>query len=182
MTTEESEEPHKQHPTKTLQKPQYMPTFFYCCHSNYNELHRVNLLTGEQSCHEMPNYEFKYGCRWSELPGGSLLITGGEHPAVREVVKIDTLRESAVCSLPPMLTARRNHAAVYHSQYLYVLGGEDDWDLSESERYVCEESRWEVLPPQPLACWGMSAVELENSLYALGGYDRDTVQKLSLHW
>jgi hypothetical protein len=120
------------------------------------------------------------------LPGGSLLITGGGIPGVRDVVKIDTLREYAASSRPPMHTARRSHATVYHSQYVYLLGGlNNSRYLSECERYVCAESRWEVLPALPVAGWGMSAVELHNSLYALGGWnDRaralDTVQKLSL--
>jgi hypothetical protein len=71
------------------------------------------------------------------LPGGSLLITGG-YPAVREVVKIDTLRENSVSSQPPMHTGRHYHAAVYHSQYLYVLGGFTEVrDLKECERYSC---------------------------------------------
>jgi hypothetical protein len=118
------------------------------------------------------------------LPGGSLLITGG-YPAVREVVKIGTLREYAVSSQPPMHTARRGHAAVYYSQYLYVLGGYNEGGyLRECERYACAESRWEVLPALPVAGIGMSAVEVENSLYALGGRaakeNFDTVQKLSL--
>jgi hypothetical protein len=83
-----------------------------------------------------------------------------------------------------MHTARHSHAAVYHSQYVYVLGGYDDRDLSECERYVCAESRWEVLAVLPVAGDGMSAVELHNSLYALGGHygceSIDTVQQLSL--
>jgi hypothetical protein len=108
-------------------------------------------------------------CRWSELPGGSLLITGG-HPREREVEKIDALREFALSSQPPMHITRTAHAAVYHSQYLYVLAGYGDSYLSECERYVCAESRWEVLAALPVAGDAMSAVELHNSLYALGGY------------
>jgi hypothetical protein len=78
-----------------------------------------------------------------------------------------------------MHTARSGHAAVYHSQYVYVLG------VRECERYVCAESQWEVLAALPVCGWGMSAVELHNSLYALGGTqgkidDLDTVQQLSL--
>jgi hypothetical protein len=176
-TTEESKEPDKPHPTETLPRPQHspIPAFFYCCLKNSNELHRVNLLTGEQSCHNVPNYEFNPGCRWSELPGGSLLITGGYFTT--DVVKINALREFAVSSQPPMHTARGEHAAVYHSQHLYVLGYE------ECERYVCAESRWEVMPALPKAGFSMSAVELDSSLYALGGNADsalDTVQKLSL--
>jgi hypothetical protein len=153
------------------------PQFIYCCRSN--ELLRASLLTGEQSNHRIPDCYFKFYCRWSELPGGNLLITGGFR-GVREVVRIDALREWAVSSQPPMHTARCKHAALYHYQYLYVLGGYNDWYLSECERYSCAESRWEELP---VAGEGMSAVEVKNSLYALGGLTErmlDTVQKLSL--
>jgi hypothetical protein len=119
--------------------PTVRPQFIYCCNSS--KLLRANLLTREQSEHEVPHYQFKAHCRWSELPGGSLLITGG-WPGVRDAVRIDTLRECAVCSLPPMHTARCAHAAVYHSQYVYVLGGMGNRYLSECERYVrmCRES------------------------------------------
>jgi hypothetical protein len=100
-------------------------------------------------------------------------------------VKIDTQREWAVSSVPPMHTARHSHAAVYHSQHLYLLEGLGETTLSECERYVCAESRWEELPALPIAVDELSAVELENSVYALGGCDDngediDTVQKLSL--
>jgi hypothetical protein len=83
-----------------------------------------------------------------------------------------------------MLTPRRLHAAVYHTPHLYILGGWSDSYLSECERYVCAENRWEALPPLPRACTYTSGVVLENSLYALGGNDEssylDLVQKLSL--
>jgi hypothetical protein len=181
-TTEKTKEPP--HPTQMLPKPQHKPTFFYCCSNDSHKLRRVNLLTGAQSCHKVPSYKFKRDCRWSDLPGGVLLITGGDYPAVREVVKVDTLRENAISSQPPMHTARYDQAAVYYSQYLYVLGGTNVSDLSECERYSCVESRWEMLPPLPVAGCCMSAVEVENSLYALGGKtdggDLDTVQMLSL--
>jgi hypothetical protein len=103
---------------------------------------------------------------------------------VSEVVKIDTLREWAVSYQPPMLTARSIHAAVYHAQFLYVLAGHINGRyLRECERYSCAESRWEELPELPVAGSCMSVVEVENSLYALGGWsgaNLDTVQKLSL--
>jgi hypothetical protein len=88
------------------------PKFIYS--SKYDKLLRANLITGEQSCLQIPGYEFKIDCRWSELPGGSLLITGGLKlgTTLTEVVKIDNLRERAVSSQPPMHTARSMHAAV----------------------------------------------------------------------
>jgi hypothetical protein len=115
------------------------------------------------------------------LPGGSLLITGG-YDGSRDVVRVD-VGTFAVSPQPSMHTARQSHAAVYHSQYVYVLGGYSD--LRECERYVCARSRWEVLAALPVGGSRMSAVELHNSLYALGGcqgFDDylDTVQQLSL--
>jgi hypothetical protein len=83
-----------------------------------------------------------------------------------------------------MHTARGSHAAVNHSQYLYVLGGYKAGNLRECERYVCAESRWEELSALPVGCSDMCAVVLDHSLYALGGKaDKgilDTVQQLSL--
>jgi hypothetical protein len=132
----------------------------------------------------MPSYRFKSCCYWSDLTGGRLLITGGGYPAVREVVRIDTRREFAVFHCAPMLTPRMGHAAVYHTPHLYILGGWNDRCLSECERYVCAENRWEALTFLLRASNSTSGVAVERSLYALGGYDGaselDLVQKLSL--
>jgi hypothetical protein len=161
-----------------------LPTFIYSYAYNTDHLLWTNLVTGKQSGQQVPPYQFKYACCLSELPRGSLLITGGGIPPVREVVRIDTRRELAVAQQLPMLACRSSHAAVYHTQHLYVLGGCDTGlYLRECERYVCAENRWEALPPLPRACLSMSGVVVESSLYALGGYDGsllDVVQKLSL--
>jgi hypothetical protein len=157
-----------------------VPTFIYSYRQGTSQLHRTSLVTGEHSSHRVPSYIFNYGCCWSEVPGGSLLITGGTNPVVREVVRIDTRREFAVSHCPPMLSPRSDHAAVYHTQHLYILGGFNGRALSECERYVCAENRWEALPPLPEACSQTSGVVVESSLYALGGYGCNLVQKLSL--
>jgi hypothetical protein len=89
-------------------------------------------------------------------------------------------KDFTVSPQPPMQSARADHAALYHSQYVYVMGGSN---TSECERFVCEESRWEELPALPVGGEFMNLVELENSIYALGGKDNqalDTVQQLSL--
>jgi hypothetical protein len=153
------------------------PTFLYCYRLETNQLHRDNLVTGEQSSHRVPSYTFNQDCCWSEVPIGSLLVTG-----VREVVRID-VETFEVFSQPHMLTPRYRHAAVYHTQHLYVLGGWTDRALNECERYVCAENRWQALLPLPRACAAISGVVVERSLYALGGHDGsnlDLVQKLSL--
>jgi hypothetical protein len=159
------------------------PAFIYSYKFDTDQLHRTNLVTGEQSSHRVPSYQFKSGCCWSEVPGGGLHITGGGSPtAVREVVRVD-VRTFGVSPQPPMYTPRRRHAAVYHAQHLYVLGGYSDRYLRECERYVCAENRWQALPPLPRACKNTSGVVVESSLYALGGHDGshlDLVQKLSL--
>jgi hypothetical protein len=165
-----------------------VPTFIYSYKFSTDQLHRTSLVTGEHSSHRVPSYTFKHGCCWSEVPVGSLLITGGVdevYSVVSEVVRIDTRREFPVSGQPHMLTPRRAHVAVYHTPHLYILGG---WTgtsaLSECERYVCAESRWETLPPLPTACMNASGVVVEGSLYALGGHDGlsplDFVQKLCL--
>jgi hypothetical protein len=180
----------------TLEAFYQVPSFIYSYEEDTDQLHWANLVTGEHSSHQVPSYEFKIGCCWSDLSGGCLLITGGGYPAVREAVRIDTCREFAVTHCAPMLTPRRAHAAVYHTPHLYILGGsngssiyivgrsDDSRDMSECERYVCAENRWEALPPLPRACSRTSGVVVENSLYALGGNDGlrlvNFVQKLSL--
>jgi hypothetical protein len=169
----------------TLEAFNKVPTFIYSYEMDTDRLHRTSLVTGEHSSLRVPSYTFKYGCCWSDLTGGSLLITGGVDPfGVREVVRIDTRREFAVAHCTPMLTPRMGHAAVYHTPHLYILGGWRIRYLRECERYVCAENRWETLPPLPRACQSMSGVVIESSLYALGGYDDasdlDLVQKLSL--
>jgi hypothetical protein len=167
----------------TLEAFYQVPTFIYSYMPNTDQLHRTNLVTGEHSSHRVPSYTFKSGSCWSDVPGGSLLITGGGLPVVREVVRIDTRREFAVAHCAPMLTPREGHAAVYHTPHLYILGGWSTRYMSECERYVCAENRWESLPRLARACQSMSGVVLENSLYALGGYhysELDLVQKMSL--
>jgi hypothetical protein len=161
---------------------QPFPTFIYSYEFNSDKLWRTHLVTAEDTCHRVPSYLFKYGCCWTEISGGSLILTGGGPPAVKEVRKIDTLREFAVLQQPPMRTARGGHACVLHAQVLYVLGGWAEGWLRECERYV--ESRWEALPSLPRACNSLSGVVMEGSLYALGctigGQSFNFIQRLRL--
>jgi hypothetical protein len=87
----------------------------------------VNLLTGERSCDEVPSYEFKFGCRWNEFPGESLLFTGAKGPttAEKDVVRLDVgtfgddffsfpvlSRAFTVSPEPPRHFARLEHAVI----------------------------------------------------------------------
>jgi hypothetical protein len=172
--------------TKSISQSELLKhSFIYSYSQGKDTLMRTNLITAEDSCFRVPSSQFKSGCCWSELPGGSLLITGGGWPLTREAVRIDTLKEFVVSEQPPMLTPRAGHACVYHCELLYVLGGyTGSTSLRDCERYVLAESRWEALAPLPIAASGVSAVVLENSLYALGGMCHgralDVIQKLRL--
>jgi hypothetical protein len=98
---------------------------------------------------------------------------------MKHVARIDTLREFAATTQPPMFTPRRCHSSVYHAERLYVLGGltgatkktDPTRTTSKFERFVCAESRWETLPclPRASACIGGS-----------GDAPADMIQKLSL--
>jgi hypothetical protein len=76
-----------------------VPTFIYIYKNTLTSC--TGLVTGEHSSHRVPSYTFKGGCCWSEVPGGSLLITGGGWSTVREVVRIATRRELAVAHCTP---------------------------------------------------------------------------------
>jgi hypothetical protein len=163
------------------------PAFRYSIGYYGDELRKTNLVTGEVIRHRLLADTFKTNCSWGEVPEESLLFTGGDAgdmKPLREVVRLNTREEFAVSQCAPMLTPRMAHAQVYHAPYLYVLGGfGDDCILSECERYVVAEDRWEALPPLPRECQNTCGVVVENSLYALGGDDGshlDLVQKLSL--
>jgi lambda repressor-like predicted transcriptional regulator len=75
-TTEETTELQRAIWTYFEPQPSPIPTFLYCCQGFSNRLRWVHFLTGEESVHELPSYQFKDGCRWSELPEDCLLVTG----------------------------------------------------------------------------------------------------------
>jgi hypothetical protein len=169
---------------ETQQLNEYtLPIFIFSYKERDAQLYRTNLVTGEQSWHQIPSYQFKEGCCCNAVPGGRLLITGGGYPVVKEVEGID-VRTFEVFHLTNMPTARRWHAALHHAQHLYVLGGDDGTSsLKACERYFFVENRWQDLPPLPEACRSTSGVVVERSLYALGGFNAaplDLVQKLCL--
>jgi hypothetical protein len=44
-----------------------LPTLIYSYKNHTSQLPRTSLVTGEQSSHRVPSYQFKYGCCWSEV-------------------------------------------------------------------------------------------------------------------
>lgn len=163
--------------TSQSYNPQYIYSYMY----DTNKLYRTDLLTAEETVHHLEAYRLSLGCCLTELPAGPLLVTGGGPSS--EVVMIDTSTFEVVRQ-PALLTPRHCHAAVYHDQHLYVLGGVDTDYLSDCERFVLPDSRWEPLPPLPIASADISAVVVAKSLYALVGREAcrvlDLIQMLSL--
>jgi hypothetical protein len=179
-TTQDLQQMVAEDKAKTLRQdePEPLPSFIYGYEERTNNINRTDLSTGAQSFHEVPSYEFKPGCCWSELPGGSLLITGGGPSTEVATICTETFE---VTQQPPMSTARQNHIAVYNDNHVYVLGGRGP--LEECERYLCAQGRWEDLPPLPRASAAISGVVVEDCLYALGGYANgplDLIQRLNL--
>lgn len=158
------------------------PSFIYSCIQHSNTVYRTHLISGDQTSHSVAShyYQFKYGCCWTELPDGSLLITGGGSRKMDEVMLID-VQTWAVSEQSPMLSARKWHAAVYHAQHVYALGGEQE---EACEKYSVPEMQWVSMAPLSAACWKSSAVVMEDCLYVLGGKgiegDLDLVQRLHL--
>jgi hypothetical protein len=116
------------------------PSFIYSCIQHSNTVCRTHLISGDQTSHSVAShyYQFKSGCCWTELPDGSLLITGGGSPKKDEVMLID-VQTWAVSEQSPMLSARKWHAAVYHAQHVYALGGEQE---EACEKYSVPEMQW----------------------------------------
>jgi hypothetical protein len=179
---------------------QLCPDFIYSFEIETDQLHRTNLVTGEKSSHSISQHQFKTGSCWSELPGGTLFITGGivslvpRRITTSEVVRIETLDEFAVSNQERMYFSRSHHAAVYYDQYVFALGGFSETTYTyESlygklqgfcERFICAENRWERLPEMPRPCESMSAIVAVGCLFSLGGHamkrDIKAVQRLNL--
>jgi hypothetical protein len=148
-------------------------------------LYCTDTITEKQTVHRMPTLHLKKYCSWSELPGWGLLVTGGGYlDASSETVRIDTVRDFTVYGQAPMLTARERHCSLYYAPHFYVLGGYNGGTLGNCERFGVADDQWEDLPPLPCPSYELSAVEVEGSLYALGGRDDDIpldeIQMLSL--
>jgi len=83
----------------------------------------------------------------------------------------------------PMINGRGGHGSVYHSSYLYVIGGYNGGAMRECERLLVSEDRWEAFQPLPKGSFGLSAVVVKRTqcLFALGGSNEmGMIQRLSL--
>lgn len=167
----------------------YLPGFTFSYKASTKELHMAKISTGEQSCIMLCSFSFMWGSVWCLMPGGALCVTGGyvRGKSVKDVVRIDSVKDFAVTQMAPMISRRSAHGSVAYQEYLYVVGGDKGKKYSkECERYSFNNNCWESIGNLPSPCYGTTVVVLEatHSLYAIGGeiigQDDDLILRLCL--
>jgi hypothetical protein len=146
--------------------------FIYNFQPDTTKLHKTNLSIGQESSTAL-THTFKFRSSLCESPEGTLFITGGGSPTVTsEVVCIDPTT-NVVTTKPPMKTARRSHGSVLYGGFLYVIGGRNDANLAECERYDTLHNHWQPIPPLPHRSSGHTAIVCgyTRRIYTLGGND-----------
>lgn len=141
--------------------------YIYSYKYSSDEFYQTLMSSGEVICHRLSSHTFKRGCVFTELPSGTIFVTGGGSPSCTDTFTID-FADIKFTSMPPMAEARSYHGAVFYSSYVFALGGNMD---GRCEYYDCKEGRWHYIKPLPRACEYTTAVVLEDvkSLYVIGG-------------
>mmetsp|Transcript_18880 Transcript_18880/g.34175 ORF Transcript_18880/g.34175 Transcript_18880/m.34175 type:complete len:310 (-) Transcript_18880:520-1449(-) len=148
------------------------PKFIYSTKFRTNNLYRLNLSTHALTKHKLAGYLFKDGLAWCEGPEGVIYISGGSDssylPPYPNLDCIDTMRDFAVTPKPDMLHARYSHRIAYHIGFIYAIGGWNESEMSECERFNLSENRWESVESLPQRCYSFSMIECDNSFLVLG--------------
>mmetsp|Transcript_12935 Transcript_12935/g.24022 ORF Transcript_12935/g.24022 Transcript_12935/m.24022 type:complete len:274 (-) Transcript_12935:29-850(-) len=175
-----------------MSKRSFRPRFVYGIIEVTSQIFRTDIATGQELNLGLGCSPFKEGCSWCEVPGGFLYLTGGfDTVFLDHVISLGAEREFSVTLRPHLLTKRQDHGSVYHSGFLYIIGGNaenpegtESINLSECERYSILEGAWEAIPPLLKATCYMSVITLHDNLYAVGGNELftmlDLVQVLNL--
>mmetsp|Transcript_6950 Transcript_6950/g.12645 ORF Transcript_6950/g.12645 Transcript_6950/m.12645 type:complete len:399 (+) Transcript_6950:666-1862(+) len=159
----------------------------YAFHSG--TLIRTRLSTGVKSTVKCSSLNFVYWSVPCEVPKGQLYFSGGSNgELMNAVTSIDLLRDFASFKQRPMLHARVFHGVVYYKGFLYVVGGEVNYQTfrRECERLSLENGQWEEIQPLPTQAGHLSLMVLEStqSLYSFGGQKEsgliDLIQRLCL--
>jgi len=125
------------------------PQYIYSYIENSSLLLRTTLSTGETREETVRNYIFKLGSVWCEVER-DIYFTGGfrDNKYLNEVVRVsgDSLE---VTQMNGMLSARQAHGSVYNENYLYAIGGVEEYSIAECERLLVSEDQWKTLTPLP---------------------------------
>jgi hypothetical protein len=156
-------------------------------HYSKSNLYCIDMQTGEEQAHTLPNYTFQGYPSMCERPDNLLFITGGRTGGQEVVsVQMDSL---ALKNCPNMLTSRSLHGSAYFGGFLYVIGGEE---TKFCERYDMRRQTWTAIPPLPTTAtnyYRSGVVVSCDKLYCLGGTtdryngsaaSRDAILTLSL--
>ena len=127
---------------------------------------------------------------WSSLPqcptecftltvvNGLLTAIGGAQPGkyINKVISLvkEGGRRKWVELFPPMLTERRNPAAVCSGKSLVVAGGQREWHtkLATVEVMDTDSLKWSTVSDLPHPLSDASATVCEGSIYLVGGDDQ----------
>ncbi|CAK8688319.1 unnamed protein product [Clavelina lepadiformis] len=80
-----------------------------------------------------------------------------------------------------MNNRRTYHGLVSARGLLYALGGRvSNYATNTAECYDPRNGKWEYIPPMKTLRSGLTAVVLNNEIYAIGGYGLSSVEKYNL--
>lgn len=105
--------------------------------------------------------------------GDCIYIVGGSLPTMTSTVEKYDASKNEWTKVENKAMRCRDSSTVSAQERIYSLGGMD-WNskyLNEVERFDPETSLWEFVAPMLQAKWTPAAVEFENKIYVLGGYN-----------
>lgn len=142
-----------------------------CFFGDKNQVMTLDLTTKQWDLRTLfSQYEFNYYAAAVTLPDGSALITGGGSSSTVLLYK-----DRKIIKKTNMAQVRKEHASVYLSGCVYVIGGYDGQTgrfLREGERYNLLRDEWRMITPMNVARCAFSATAVNNkSVYIFGGYD-----------
>jgi hypothetical protein len=146
----------------------------YSYSAQSNELCWVNLTDKIMGKMLMPiDFKFKLKSVWCELATGSLLFTGGNIPASKEVWELSG--EFLYARRGDMISERSAHGLVLHGNLVYAISGvlsEEDKNPT-CEVFDPEANLWTALSPIPHPTANITPVVLDRTkmLYVIGGYE-----------
>lgn len=138
------------------------------------------MYTGQEVLIRLPFLALNINTVFCELPHIGLYIYT---PAY--VCSVDCYKDYSALTCPGVSISRECPALVFHSPFLYVIGGyKRNTSIGDCERLVYGGKQWEALQSMPQPCSRSSVVECLQSLYVFGGSNSieklNSVQRLDL--
>ena len=105
----------------------------------------------------------------------NLLIAGGQDKSHKTTNQILTMDAGQLNNYTNMMTARSLATATGHQGMLIITGGVDDKGrrLSSTELFDSSNKKWSTPNNLPQPHYLLKSVIVDNTLYLLGGYNKD---------